>query len=76
MKKWLSTLLALAMLSLSLTPALADQPVDMSGKLVIVHTNDIHGYVITDPAVPSVGYEQIKQYKADAQALVAQVLLL
>lgn len=76
MKKWLSTLLALAMLSLSLTPALADQPVDLSGKLVIVHTNDIHGYVITDPAVPSVGYAQIKQYKADAQALGAQVLLL
>lgn len=76
MKRWLSVLLALAALLLALSPAMADQPVDLTGKLLILHTNDLHGYAITDPSLPSVGYAQIKQYKADAQALGAQVLLL
>lgn len=56
--------------------ALADQPVDLSGKLVIVCTNDIHGYAVTDTSEPSVGYAQIKQYREDAIALGAETLLL
>ncbi len=75
MKKALSILLATLMALLCL-PALADQPVDLTGKLVILHTNDVHGYAVTDPAAPSVGYAQIKQYKLDAQALGADVLLM
>jgi len=77
MKKWLSILLALTMLLGCLLPsAIAEQKVDLSGKLVIVHTNDVHGYAVTDPSVPSVGYAQIKQYKLDAAKLGANVLLL
>ena len=77
MKKRLSILLALTLLLGCLSfNALAEQPVDLTGKLVILHTNDIHGYAVTDPAEPSVGYAQIKQYKTDAANLGASVLLL
>lgn len=77
MKKRLSILVTLSMLLCFLVPAaLADQPVDLSGKLVIVCTNDIHGYAVTDTSEPSVGYAQIKQYREDAIALGAETLLL
>jgi len=77
MRKGLSILLALAMLAFGLAPvAVAEQKVDLSGQLLIVHTNDIHGYAVTDPSEPSVGYAQIKQYCTDAKALGADVLLL
>jgi 2',3'-cyclic-nucleotide 2'-phosphodiesterase (5'-nucleotidase family) len=75
MKKALSILLAAVLMLLSL-PALAGQPVALTGKLMILHTNDTHGYGVTDPAAPSVGYAQVKQYKSDAQALGAAVLLM
>lgn len=77
MRKLLSILLALALLTMGLVPvALAEQPVDLTGKLVILHTNDTHGYALTNPAEPSVGYAQVKQYAEDAAALGANVLLL
>jgi 5'-nucleotidase / UDP-sugar diphosphatase len=77
MKKRLSILLALVMLACCLAPAaMAEQKVDLTGKLVIVHTNDVHGYAVTDPSEPSVGYAQIKQYCTDAKATGADVLLL
>ena len=75
MKKWLAILVSLSILFVGL-PAMAAQEVDLSGKLVIMHTNDVHGYAVTDPSEPSVGYAQIKQYKADVAALGANVLLL
>ena len=72
MKKRLSILLVLALLALGCTPAaLAAQPVDLTGKLVIVYTNDVHGYAITNLSGPSAGYAQVKQYKEDAAALEA-----
>ena len=76
MKKWLSVLLALALTLGCLLPATAEQKVDLTGKLVIVHTNEVHGYAVTGGTPPSVGYAQIKQYKLDAAALGASVLLL
>ncbi len=76
MRKWLSILLAVTMLACLSAPATAEQQVDLSGKLVIVHTNDIHGYAVTDPSEPSVGYAQIKQYTTDAKSTGADVLLL
>ncbi|HNW86982.1 MAG TPA: bifunctional UDP-sugar hydrolase/5'-nucleotidase [Candidatus Limiplasma sp.] len=76
MKRWLSILLALALLATAPFAAVAEQKVDLTGKLVIVHTNDIHGRAQTDLAEPSVGYAQIKQYREDAKALGASVLLL
>lgn len=77
MKRRLSVLLALLLLLTCASPAAtAAQDINLSGKLVLVHTNDIHGYVTTNPAVPSVGYAQVRQYVLDAKALGANVLLL
>ena len=77
MKKWFSVLLALILAGCLLFPAaVAEQDVDLTGKLVIIHTNDIHGYAETNLIEPSVGYAQIKQYKEDAERLGASVLLL
>ncbi len=77
MKRWLSLALALALLcALPLTAAVAEQNVDLTGKLVIVHTNDVHGYAETSLTEPSTGYAQVKQYKEDAERLGASVLLL
>ena len=45
MKKWLSVLLALTLPLGCLLPAAAEQKVDLTGKLVIVHTNDVHGAI-------------------------------
>lgn len=76
MKKALSILLALVFTLGCLSFAAAEQKVDLTGKLVIVHTNDVHGYAVTSASAPSVGYAQIKQYKLDAARLGANVLLL
>ncbi|MDD2648517.1 MAG: bifunctional UDP-sugar hydrolase/5'-nucleotidase [Eubacteriales bacterium] len=77
MRKKLSILLAIALLVCSIAPvALADQKVDLSGKLVILNTNDVHGYAITDTSVPSMGYAQIAAYKKLALSAGAEVLLL
>ena len=77
MKKWLSILLALVLAGSLLFPAaVADQDVDLTGKLVIIHTNDVHGYAETSLTEPSTGYAQVKQYKEDAERLGASVLLL
>lgn len=77
MKKCLSILLTLALAVGCLLPsAFAEQKVDLTGKLVIVYTNDVHGYAVTDPSEPAAGYAQVAQYKKDAAALGANVLLL
>lgn len=77
MKRWLSLALALALLcTLPFSAAVAEQKVDLTGKLVIVHTNDVHGYAETSLTEPSTGYAQVKQYKEDAERLGASVLLL
>ena len=72
MKKCLSILLTLALAVGCLLPsAFAEQKVDLTGKLVIVYTNDVHGYAVTDPSEPAAGYAQVAQYKKDAAALLA-----
>ena len=77
MNKRLSILFALVLLCSCLLPvAVADQQVDLTGKLVIIHTNDVHGHAVTNAAEPSVGYAQVKQYRMDAAELGADVLLL
>lgn len=73
MKRTLSLLLVLA-LSLSLANlGLAEAP---KGKLVILHTNDVHGRAVADPAGGVLGYAAIAQYKKDLEAAGDSVLLL
>ena len=73
MRKFLSVLLAMAMVfSLTVTgfaredTAAADKA-EMAGKTVILHSNDVHGYVA--------GYAYIAQLKADYEAKGAEVIL-
>ncbi len=46
------------------------------GRLVILHTNDIHGRAVADPAGKVLGYAAIAQYKKDLEAAGDSVLLL
>lgn len=85
-RKLLSLLLALVMVFAMAVPALADDtapetpvpytvPADVSGKIVILHTNDTHG---ADLAVKgtSIGIAGTAQLKKDFEAAGAKVLLL
>ena len=72
-KKLICLLLSLAMaLGLAL-PALAEGGA-LEGKLVILHTNDIHGHAVSDDGVW--GYAAIAQVRKDLEAQGADVLLL
>ncbi|NLO85574.1 MAG: bifunctional metallophosphatase/5'-nucleotidase [Clostridiales bacterium] len=57
-------------------PAMAEDAstIDVSGKLVILHTNDIHGRAVNGDGV--LGYSRIAQVKTDLELLGASVLLL
>ena len=70
MKKILSLVLALAMVLCAFVPAMAES---LEGKLVILHTNDIHGRAVSDDA--SFGYARIAMLKKNLQAQGAEVLL-
>ena len=72
MKKILSLVLALAMMLCVFAPAMAEGALE--GKLVILHTNDIHGRAVADDA--SFGYARIAQLKKNLQAQGAEVLLM
>ena len=73
MRKFLSVLLALAMVfSLTVTSFAAEEPAaaeagEMTGKTVILHTNDVHGAIE--------GYAYITALKADYEAKGAEVIL-
>ncbi len=73
MKKILSLLLVLALL-LGTASALATDKAP--AKLYILHTNDIHGRAVADPAGGVLGYAAIAQYKKDLEAAGHAVLLL
>ena len=70
MKKILSLVLALAMMLCAFAPAVAES---LEGKLVILHTNDIHGRAVADDA--SFGYARIAGLKKTLEAQGAEVLL-
>ncbi len=73
MKRILAWILALILvLGLTVT-GFAEAP---KGKLVILHTNDIHGRAVADPAGKVLGYAAIAQYKKDLEAAGDSVLLL
>lgn len=81
-KKFLSLLLALAMVCSVAMPAFAAEetaqytvPADVSGKLVILHTNDTHG---SDEAKAgsSIGTAGVAQLKKEFEAAGAEVILM
>ena len=73
-KRILTLLLSLAML-LSLTSLVMAEEAP-KGKLVILHTNDVHGRAVADPVGGYLGYAAISQYKKDLEAAGDSVLLL
>lgn len=74
MKKLLSLVLALAMALCMIVPAVAEEAAGpLSGKLVILHTNDVHGRAVGDDE--SFGYARIAALKKNLQAQGADVLL-
>ncbi|SBW10402.1 conserved exported hypothetical protein [uncultured Eubacteriales bacterium] len=80
-RKFMSLILALAMLCSLFVPALAadETPAyvipDVAGKIVILHTNDTHGADVAK-AGASIGTAGVAQLKADFEAAGATVLLL
>ena len=74
-KKLLSLALTLCMVLGMMLPTLGlADAAGLDGKLVILHTNDIHGRGVADD--DSWGYGAIAQIKKDLEAQGAQVLLL
>ncbi|MDR2036140.1 MAG: bifunctional metallophosphatase/5'-nucleotidase [Coriobacteriales bacterium] len=86
---WLSVLLSVLLTvllaaSLLLTGCAADSDstttIPLSGRIAIIHTNDIHGYALqveaTDSAPGSMGLAAVAQLKKDYEAQGYQVLLL
>lgn len=74
MRKHLFALIAVALAILMLVSTAAAGSLD--GTLVILHTNDVHGHAVADAANGYMGYAEIAQYKRDAIAMGASVLLL
>lgn len=76
MKRYISNLalfiLTLAVaLSLS-SPATAEDPARADGKIVILHTNDVHckiDQVISDGAIINIGYAGVAAYKAEMEGI-------
>ena len=77
-KSFLALLLAMLMTLGLMVPALAaeNEAIDLTGKLVILHTNDIHGRALADPSTGALGYAVIAQVKEDYEKAGAAVLLL
>ena len=79
-KRWLSWILVLAMALTMAVPAMAEEE-SLEGKLVIIHTNDIHGraVAVAEDAENEVtgiwGYAAIAQLKKDYEEAGASVLL-
>lgn len=73
MKRILAGILALMLVLGLAATGIAEAP---KGKLVILHTNDVHGRAVADPAGKVLGYAAIAQYKKDLEAAGDSVLLL
>jgi len=73
MKRILAWILALTLALGLVVTGFAEAP---KGRLVILHTNDVHGRAVADPAGKVLGYAAIAQYKKDLEAAGDSVLLL
>ena len=59
----LSLVLALALVLGMALPALASDLSGYAGKLVILHTNDVHGRAVFNPASGVFGYAAVAELK-------------
>lgn len=76
-RRFLTLLLALALFVGLCAPAMAENLLDeVSGKLIILHTNDIHGRAVSDISGGTFGYAAVAKLKKDLTAQGASVLLL
>lgn len=72
--RFLALLLAMVMALGLMIPAAASEeaaPADNSGKIVILHTNDVHcayEHTVKDDAVTGIGYAGVAAYKAKMEA--------
>ncbi len=75
-RKLFSLVMALVLALFTLVPAFAEEtPANaLDGKLVILHTNDVHGRGMA--ADNALGYARVAQLKKNVEALGASVLLL
>lgn len=70
-KKLLSLLLALVMVFAMVVPAMADDPAPETGKIVILHTNDVHcgiNQTVKEDKVTGIGYAGVAAYKTEMEA--------
>ncbi|MDD5898727.1 MAG: bifunctional UDP-sugar hydrolase/5'-nucleotidase [Clostridia bacterium] len=75
MKKILSLVLALTMLLCAFAPAMAEEAAgDLAGKLIILHTNDVHGRAVASGS--AFGYARVAALKKGLEARGAEVLLM
>ncbi|MEG2858819.1 MAG: bifunctional UDP-sugar hydrolase/5'-nucleotidase [Clostridia bacterium] len=74
-KKLGSLLLALVLVLGLCAPAMAAEAAEPA-KLIILHTNDVHGRAVTDLSEGSFGYAAVAKVKKDLLATGASVLLL
>ena len=72
----LSLVLALALVLGMALPALASDLSGYAGKLVILHTNDVHGRAVFNPASGVFGYAAVAELKWELEEAGASVLLL
>lgn len=77
-KRVLSVVMSCAMVVglTAVTPAEVKAAEDLSGKLVVIHTNDMHGHYETDKAGGVLGMSAVKALKGYYQSQGANVLLL
>lgn len=73
-KSLYSLMLALMLIALMALPGAAAQ--EAKGKLTILHTNDVHGRAVSDPANGVFGYAAVAKLKKDLLAAGDSVLLL
>ncbi len=73
-RRYVALLLSLALLLGLSATGIAQAPA--GGKLVILHTNDVHGRAVANPTGGVLGYAAIAQYKKDLEAAGNSVLLL
>lgn len=77
LRKLTALVVALALTLFTMIPAFAEEAAPQGplyGKLIILHTNDVHGHAISD--AEHFGYPRIAQLKINLQKLGASVLLL
>ncbi len=75
-RKFLGLLLVVAMIMSFGVIASAESEPSYEGKIVILHTNDIHGRIAYDAEEGIIGYDGLATLKAEYERLGAEVILM